>query len=75
MYNWSGTDPQKFKTQTQKDIWELEQLINFGLNGEKISRNKLVKYWDQLKIDVKRKNYLAFLLWNSKNYQQPSKSL
>jgi hypothetical protein len=63
MYNWS-VDITKFKTQEEYEIWRLESLINFGLNGEKIELGKLVKYWDQLTLDPKRKTFLEFLLKN-----------
>jgi hypothetical protein len=67
MYNWSHTDPSKLPSKDAQEIWKLEQLINFGLNGEKISRKKLVKYFDRLEIDEKRKKLLSFILWNSIN--------
>lgn len=65
MYNWSKTDFSKLPTKALQEIRQLEQLINFGLNGEKISRKKLVKYFDQLDIEPKRKKFLSLLLWNS----------
>lgn len=62
MYNWS-TDieilkkfPQEFK------LWKMEQLINFGLGGEKLDRREVNKYLGKLKIDRAKKNYLKFLL-------------
>lgn len=63
MYNWN-TDT----TELQKDpkayaIWRLEQLVNFGLHGEKIQRSELKQYWDELHLDPKKKTYLSFLLW------------
>ena len=43
MYNWS-TDIKQFKNKETKEIWELEQLINYGLNGAKIAQQQLLKY-------------------------------
>ncbi|MDO8436054.1 MAG: hypothetical protein Q7S82_01540 [bacterium] len=67
MYNWS-TDISKMKSGEEKTIWKLEQMINFGLGKTKISRNLLKRYWFKLKLDPDRRKFLAFLLWNKKNY-------
>ena len=62
MYNWSvdlkelKKDPEKF------DIWKLEQLVNFGLGGERIPTKKLKKYWNRLKLDPDRRRVLEFWL-------------
>jgi len=38
MYNWS-TDETTLQNDSEKHaIWQLEQVVNFGLNGEKISK-------------------------------------
>ena len=47
---------------SEKEKWELEQLINYGLRGRKLSRTLLGKYFDTLSIDVDRKRTLTFLL-------------
>ena len=63
MYNWS-TDITQLKKNPQKyRIWKLEQLINFGLNGEKLDKKELEKNWSKLSIDPKRKKVLEFWLW------------
>lgn len=63
MYNWSvdekilkRTDPERYEK------WRLEQLVNFGLNGEKINEAKLRKYWNELHLDPLRKRYLELIL-------------
>ena len=61
MYNWS-TDEKSFKNKDKKEIWELEQLINFGLNGRKIDAEKLRLYWDRFVIDSYRRKFLEMLL-------------
>lgn len=64
MYNWS-TDTTELKKDSEKyAIWRLEQLINFGLNGEKINRKDLEHYFLKLDIDNAKKNYLKLLLKN-----------
>jgi hypothetical protein len=65
MYNWSKTDFDKIEQPELREIKKLEQSINFGLNGQKISEKKLRRYFGQLQIDPLRKKFLSFLLWNS----------
>lgn len=62
MYNWS-TDTTALKKSPKKyAVWRLEQLINFGLNGERINITQLRKYWPLLNLDPKRKHVLEFWL-------------
>jgi len=66
MYNWS-TDTKKFKSEEERIIWELEQLINFGLGGSKLDLKLVKKYWDKLDLDPDRKKFIEFLIWNKKS--------
>ena len=62
MRNWS-TDTSKLDKQSSAyKKWRLEELINFGLDGEKLAREQLEKYLDDLNIDSDKKKYLQFLL-------------
>ena len=62
MYNWS-TDTTELKKYPEKyAIWKLEQLINYGLDGEKLDKKLLIKYWDKIRIDKYYREYLKFLL-------------
>ena len=61
MYNWS-TDEKSFKNKDKKEIWELEQLINFRLNGRKIDAGKLRFYWNRFTINSRRRKFLEMLL-------------
>ena len=63
MYNWSVEIKELKKDKKQYKIWQLEQLINFGLGKEKIKQADLKKYWDLLTLDPNKKRYLSFLLW------------
>lgn len=64
MYNWS-VDSKNLKKYPEKyAIWELEQLVNFGLNGKKLKLPELKKYFSNLRIDPQKKKYLKFLLSN-----------
>ncbi len=67
MYNWS-IDEEKFKKEDPEKykIWRLEQMINFGLGGEKLDINELKKYLSKLSIDKPVRKYLEFLLWPTK---------
>lgn len=62
MKNWSTKLEKIDKTSRQYRVWRLEQLINFGLDKEKISKEELKKYLDELYIDDQKKAYLKFLL-------------
>ena len=69
MYNWS-VDEEKFKKKYPKEykLWRLTQLINYGLDGEKINKKELVAAWPKIKdrVDPYLKNYLEFLVWPKK---------
>ena len=64
MYNWSVDNNNLKKYPEKYAIWELEQLVNFGLNGKKLKLSKLKKYFSNLRIDPQKKRYLKFLLYN-----------
>jgi len=67
MYNWS-VDLDKFKKGSKNAvIWKLEQVINFGLNGERLDKKLVKKYWKKLHIDPARRKLLKFLLWPDKS--------
>lgn len=61
MHNWS-TDTTKFVDDEAREVWELEQSINYGLNGKKIDRQKLVKYFSKLSLDIHRRRFIELLL-------------
>jgi len=73
MVNWS-TDEKKFKKSNPKEykLWRITQLINYGLDGEKLVLSEVKKSWNYIKnkIDEPSKNYLQYLIWA----QQQSKS-
>lgn len=55
----------EYKKQAKADpIWHLERLVNYGLNGQKIDRELLKKYFSHLKIPPNRRDFLELLLWN-----------
>lgn len=62
MRNWSTDTTELKKDKKQYAIWRLEQMVNFGLEGKKINRIELKKYWEMLYLDPNKKRYLAMLL-------------
>lgn len=67
MYNWSVDIKELKKDKEKYAVWQLEQMINFGLQNKKLSRKKLKKYWPELHLDPNKKKYLAFLLWGKQS--------
>lgn len=69
MYNWS-VDEKKFKKENPKEyrLWRLTQLINYGLDGEKLDKKEVKKAWPKIKekLDPNTKVYLEYLLWGKK---------
>lgn len=51
MRNWSVDITELKKDKKQYTIWRLEQMVNFGLEGKKIRREEIKKYWKILDID------------------------
>ena len=66
MYNWS-TDEKKLKKDypAEYKIWRLLQLINYGLDGEKLDFKEIKTLWPKIKNRVEgvvKRKYLQFLL-------------
>ena len=62
MKNWSVDAKFLSKYPKKYTLWKLEQLINFGLGKEKLSRIQLKKHLSKLNIDPQKRKYLKFLL-------------
>lgn len=66
MYNWS-VDEENFKKNNPKKykLWRLTQLINYGLDGEKLDRKEVKKAWPKIKddLDPYKRRALEYLLW------------
>lgn len=63
MHNWSTNTSELKKDKRKYAVWKLEQLINFGLDQEKLKREEVIKFWPELKIDTQKKKFLELLLW------------
>jgi len=62
MKNWS-TNVNSLKVDPIKyTIWKLEQMVNFGLDKEKLNASDLKKYWQKLNLDPDKKKYLSRIL-------------
>lgn len=74
MHNWS-VDEKVFKKKDPKGykLWRLEQLINYGLDGEKLNEKEVKKAWPKIKeqLDPYKKRALEFFLWG-KLYSLPN---
>ena len=74
MINWS-TDEKKFKKADPEGyrLWRLTQLINYGLDGEKLDRKEVKKAWPKIKdqLDPYARRAIEFLLWG-KVYSLPN---
>lgn len=67
MYNWN-TDISSFnKKSSEYTVWRLNQLINFGLNGEKLNFGIIRKFWKKLSLDPNRKTFLKALIWGKQS--------
>ncbi len=62
MKNWSVDEQQLARYPEKYEIWKLEQLINYGLDGQKLKKDLLKKYWSELQIDPWRRKLLALFL-------------
>ncbi|MEK7155089.1 MAG: hypothetical protein AAB697_03100 [Patescibacteria group bacterium] len=74
MINWS-TDEKEFKKRNPQEykLWRLTQLINYGLDGEKLDRKEVKDTWVRIKdrIDPYKSRLIEFLLWD-KQYSLPT---
>ena len=73
MKNWN-TDATKMTGKTKR-IWELSQLINYGLDGQKLSGRELRNNWQQLEphLQPSRAEMLKWLLWGKRSSLRSSK--
>ena len=74
MYNWS-VDEEKLKKEDPVGykLWRLEQMINYGTDGEKLDEIEVKKAWPKIKdrLDPYKARLIEFLLWG-KQYSLPS---
>ena len=67
MRNWSVNTSRLKKNSKEYEIWQLEQLLNFGMSeGETLDRKQLEKYLPVLEIDQDTRNFLEYVLYDKK---------
>jgi hypothetical protein len=71
MKNWN-TDTSKFSSLKQRRLWELRQLVEYGFDGESVTKEELKEYWPLLRdtIDPEKRRLFELVLWN-KVYSLP----
>ena len=62
MKHWSVDTSELEKDPAAYAVWQLEEMINFGLRDGKIDRANLITYWDKLDLDPAKKKFLALLI-------------
>lgn len=66
MWNWS-TDEKKFKKENPEGyrLWRLTQLINYGLEGEKLDKKEVIAAWPKIedRLEPNTKTYMEYLIW------------
>ena len=75
MYNWSVDEIELKKSPEKYAIWRLEQLLNFGLNGEKVSKSALIKYFPKLNVDPSRREFINLLLYGKFNTNEEAEKV
>ena len=60
--NWSSIIVRMDKNPRKREIFELEQKINYGLLKDKINAENFLKYFSEIFVDKKRKDYINFLI-------------
>ncbi|KKR91417.1 MAG: hypothetical protein UU42_C0012G0014 [Candidatus Woesebacteria bacterium GW2011_GWA1_41_13b] len=62
MYNWN-TDISRLKKNSHEfSLWRLNQLINFGLNGERLDLKQVKKHWLKIDTDPATKKFLKLII-------------
>lgn len=65
MYNWSVDEKYLQKNPKAYKLWKMEQMINYGLDNEKLEKKEVLANWDYLKnrLDPRRRSLIEFFLW------------
>lgn len=63
MYNWSTNEQELKKDKEKYAIWKIEQMVNFGLDEEKLDEKLLKKYFLKINIDPARRKFLKLILY------------
>lgn len=61
MYNWSTDEEYLKQFPEEYERWRLLQLINYGLDGEKLDLKLLKKHWKKIKKEVLNENIKKYI--------------
>jgi len=76
MRNWSVNVSRFEKNSREYEIWQLEQLLNFGVpEGETLDRRQIEKYLPVLAIDQDTRNFLEYVIYDKKPAHNTSNRL
>lgn len=67
VYNWNTDTSKLRKNKTEYTIWKLNQLINFGLGGEKLDLHQVRKHWSKISTDSATAKFLRLLIWGRRS--------
>ena len=74
MFNWS-TDEKALKKKDPKayKLWRLVQLINYGLEGEKLDEKEVIAAWPKIKdrLDPDKAKAIECLVWQKQWRKEP----
>ena len=62
MKNWSTNTKKLKRNKDEFAIWQLEQLVNFGLGKKRIKKGELKKYWNIINIDPLKRKFLSLFI-------------
>lgn len=60
--HWSVDEESLSEDPRAHAIWRLEQRINYGIGEERISKDELQRYWEEIDIDPAKRRALALAL-------------
>lgn len=61
MYNWSTDEEYLKKFPKEYEKWRMLQLINYGLDGERLDLKKLRRLWLEIKEEILDENIKKYL--------------
>lgn len=74
MINWN-TDEEQLKKNHPKEykLWRLTQLINYGLEGEKLDEKEVRAVWPKIKdrLNPDKRKVIEFYIWNKSWRPEP----
>lgn len=76
MINWAVNGSVfKKKYPTEYKLWKITQLLNYGLDGEKIDILEIKNNWGKIKqrVDQKTKVYMEYILWGKQPFSTKTK--